>query len=471
MVMNEVRVSLYAYVAFQMWEAFVFLLAFAGGMIALEDAGLIVLSSYAEPVHFGFSAVLAFFWHRLLIGLDLYASQRLVRRDSEIVRVLFAVVLSAAFLALIGALMGGPINQAPFLIWFMLVAMVLIGAGRLVVRVTLRTARAFGRNLRFVVIVGTGPKAQALVRYIEDNPQMGFRVHAIFDVAQDLAKDPKTRGMQDLAQLLRREAVDEVLINLPMGSHYAEVGQVLTLCQCTGVSARLVSEILMPGSGLPKVEMVGNRACLHFCATPNWGWQGRAKRVFDLVGAGAGLLVLSPLLLAAAVMIRLDSKGPVLFTQTRVGKNRQHFRLYKFRTMVQDAEALQAALEAQNEASGPVFKIRRDPRITSLGHFLRKYSIDELPQLLNVLRGDMSLVGPRPLPLRDVERFDQDWYSRRFSVRPGLTCSWVLAGRSELEFEAWVRNDLDYIDRWSLQGDVMICLRTIPVVLRGAGAY
>jgi lipopolysaccharide/colanic/teichoic acid biosynthesis glycosyltransferase len=193
--------------------------------------------------------------------------------------------------------------------------------------------------------------------------------------------------------------------------------------------------------------------------------------MFDLFGASMGLLTLAPLLLTVAILIRRDSAGPILFTQTRVGKDRRPFKLYKFRTMVADAEILQSNLEALNEAGGPVFKIRNDPRITRLGHFLRRYSIDELPQLLNVLKGDMSLVGPRPLPLRDVQLFEEDWYNRRFSVRPGLTCSWVLAGRSELEFNAWVQKDLEYIDSWSLGRDVVICLRTIPLVLRGSGAY
>ena len=177
-----------------------------------------------------------------------------------------------------------------------------------------------------------------------------------------------------------------------------------------------------------------------------------------------------PLMLAAAAAIRLTSDGPVIYAQERYGLNRRRFRMFKFRTMVQDAERLQASLESQNEAEGPVFKIADDPRITPLGRFLRRTSIDELPQLFNVLRGEMSLVGPRPLPLRDVDALHATGDLRRFSVRPGLTCLWQISGRSGIGFDDWIRLDLQYIDRWSLPLDLRILVRTIPAVLRGTGA-
>ena len=168
--------------------------------------------------------------------------------------------------------------------------------------------------------------------------------------------------------------------------------------------------------------------------------------------------------------MRATSPGPALFAQERYGYRKRRFRMLKFRTMVADAERLQAGLEAQNEARGPVFKIARDPRLTRVGAFLRRTSLDELPQLWNVLRGDMSLVGPRPLPVRDVARFEEPWLMRRFSVRPGLTCLWQVGGRSDVGFDAWVALDLEYIDRWSLALDARILLRTVPAVLSGRGA-
>jgi lipopolysaccharide/colanic/teichoic acid biosynthesis glycosyltransferase len=171
-----------------------------------------------------------------------------------------------------------------------------------------------------------------------------------------------------------------------------------------------------------------------------------------------------------ALLVKLEGTGPVFFIQDRVGLNKRRFRMYKFRTMVDDAEKKQTDLESLNEADGPVFKIKNDPRITRVGKFLRKASVDELPQLLNVLKGDMSLVGPRPLPLRDYQGFDQDWVRRRFSVPPGITCLWQVNGRSSLTFREWMELDLQYIDHWSLWLDVKLIAKTIPAVWKGVGA-
>jgi lipopolysaccharide/colanic/teichoic acid biosynthesis glycosyltransferase len=181
--------------------------------------------------------------------------------------------------------------------------------------------------------------------------------------------------------------------------------------------------------------------------------------------------MLLPLFLAIAAVIKLNGSGPVFFTQSRVGQSKRPFKMYKFRTMVNNAEERLSDLEHMNEISGPVFKLKNDPRVTPVGKLLRKSSLDELPQLINVLRGEMSLVGPRPLPLRDYEGFSQDWQRRRFSIRPGLTCLWQIAGRSSIPFETWMQLDLQYIDRWSFWLDLQILMRTIPAVLRRVGAF
>lgn len=204
---------------------------------------------------------------------------------------------------------------------------------------------------------------------------------------------------------------------------------------------------------------------------PENDWRIVVKHGIDFFGALALVMLLSPVLIAVALAVRCTSAGPMIFKQTRIGLNKRPFTLFKFRTMVQDAEVRQEALEAQNEASGPVFKIRNDPRITSIGSFLRQTSLDELPQLFNVLRGEMSLVGPRPLPLRDVAGFREDWQRRRFSVLPGITCLWQLSGRSDISFEKWMELDLQYIDQWSLMLDFIILARTARVVIKREGAY
>jgi len=200
------------------------------------------------------------------------------------------------------------------------------------------------------------------------------------------------------------------------------------------------------------------------------GWQVPIKAILDKILSLILLLFLSPLFLFTAILIKITSAGPVFFVQERVGLNKRLFRVYKFRTMVKDAEQKQAKLENLNEVMGAAFKIKNDPRITKVGRILRKTSIDEFPQIINVLKGDMSLVGPRPLPVRDYNGFSEDWQRRRFSVRPGITCLWQVNGRHNVTFDEWMELDLEYIDKWSLLLDLSILIKTIPAVLRGSGA-
>src|SRR6202045_671475 len=200
------------------------------------------------------------------------------------------------------------------------------------------------------------------------------------------------------------------------------------------------------------------------------GWALLVKRILDIIISSGCIVFFLPLLLITAVLIKLTSAGPVFFIQKRVGLNKRVIKVWKFRTMVANAAQRQQALEHLNEVTGPVFKIMNDPRVTRLGKFLRKTSVDELPQLFNVLKGDMSLVGPRPLPVRDYEGFSEDWHRRRFSVRPGITCLWQVNGRTSIAFDQWMELDMQYIDRWSLWLDLKILAKTIPALLKGSGA-
>ena len=205
-------------------------------------------------------------------------------------------------------------------------------------------------------------------------------------------------------------------------------------------------------------------------ATPRQPVALLGKRVIDLVGAAVALVVLSPVCLIATILVKTTSKGPVFFAQERSGLNGRTFKLYKFRSMYRDAEARRASLASRNEMSGPVFKIKDDPRITPVGKWMRRFSVDELPQLWNVLAGDMSLVGPRP-PIPDEVKKYERWQRRRLSMKPGITCLWQVSGRNAIDFEDWMRLDLAYIDTWSLRLDVQILLRTVPVVLTARGAH
>jgi exopolysaccharide biosynthesis polyprenyl glycosylphosphotransferase len=205
-------------------------------------------------------------------------------------------------------------------------------------------------------------------------------------------------------------------------------------------------------------------------ARPAQLWPRTIKRLLDITVSAAALLLFSPILMISAAAIKLSSPGPIFFLQERMGLNKRRFKIFKFRTMVRNAEKMMPLYEKLNEVKGPVFKMRNDPRITRIGKFLRRSSIDELPQLLNVLKGDMSLVGPRPLPVRDYEGFNEDWQRRRFSVKPGITCLWQINGRSGISFDQWMLLDLQYMDEWSIWLDLKILAKTVPAVFRGEGA-
>jgi exopolysaccharide biosynthesis polyprenyl glycosylphosphotransferase len=242
-------------------------------------------------------------------------------------------------------------------------------------------------------------------------------------------------------------------------------------CEEQGIIVRVRTEMFNLQVARSYVDNLQGVPVLTIQSGPTDGWQLLMKRVIDIVGSAALLVALAPLFAIVTLLIRLDSPGPVFFTQERVGLNKRRFRILKFRTMVDGSDQQQHMLEHLNEVEGPVFKIKKDPRVTRLGRILRRFSIDELPQLVNVLKGDMSLVGPRPLPVRDVDRIDVQWHKRRFSIKPGITCLWQVNGRSNIGFNEWVRMDLDYIDKWSLGLDLLILMKTIPVVFKGPGAY
>src|SRR6266850_2662983 len=277
--------------------------------------------------------------------------------------------------------------------------------------------------------------------------------------------------MSELQSMLDTEPVDEVFVSLPMDKYGHVIEAIVQLCQEQGIVVRVQPDLSLRTFVKPYIGEFGGVPFVTVRSVPPDGWPLFIKRLIDVVGGAALLVGLAPLLAIAALLIKIDSPGPILFRQERIGLNKRRFQLLKFRTMVVGADQQQHGMEQLNEANGPVFKIKDDPRITRLGKFLRRYSIDELPQLFNVLNGDMSLVGPRPLPVRDVERINVQWHKRRFSVKPGITCLWQVNGRSDVSFEHWVQLDLEYIDKWCLGLDIKILIKTVPVVLRGSGAY
>jgi exopolysaccharide biosynthesis polyprenyl glycosylphosphotransferase len=275
-------------------------------------------------------------------------------------------------------------------------------------------------------------------------------------------------GLGDVPRLLREQVIDEVLFAVAR-EELERLEDLFLHCEEEGVRTRVQLQMFPHQDSQVFVEHLGAVPLLTFSTTPEDELRLFVKRLLDAVGAALLLILLSPLLLLLAALVRLSSPGPVLYRQERCGLGGRRFTLAKFRSMVADAEQRQAGLAAFNEADGPVFKMRNDPRVTPMGRWMRRLSLDELPQLWNILRGDMSFVGPRPPLASEVEQYER-WQRRRLRMRPGLTCLWALEGRSDLSFSRWMELDMAYIDNWSLWLDLKILLKTIPWVLLGRGA-
>ena len=323
-----------------------------------------------------------------------------------------------------------------------------------------------------ILFVGTGEAARELAEMIRSTRAGGLHLVG-FVGTSPAASLGKINGLPvwsvgDVPRLLREQVIDEVIFAVGR-EELGRLEDLFLLCEEEGVRTRVQLQVFPHQASQVFVEHFGSVPLLTFSTTPENELHLLLKRAFDLAGAAALLVLLSPLLALLAVLIKLTSRGPVFYRQARCGLGGRRFTLYKFRSMVADAEQRQAELAALNEADGPVFKMRNDPRVTPLGRWMRKLSLDELPQLWNVLQGDMSFVGPRPpLPL-EVEKYER-WQRRRLCMRPGLTCLWALEGRSELSFSRWMELDMAYIDNWSLWLDLKIFLKTIPRVLLGRGA-
>ncbi len=282
--------------------------------------------------------------------------------------------------------------------------------------------------------------------------------------------DIATQPVSDLVAALHEHSVTRVIFAAGHGQ-FDRVQAAIEACEIEGVEAWLMADFIRTAIARPVFDSLGERPMLVFRSTSDASWELLAKRVIDVVGAFCALTIMAPVFAAIAIGIKLTSPGPVLFRQQRGGLHGRPFSMFKFRSMVADAEARKSELDERNEMQGPVFKVDDDPRVTPLGRWLRRTSLDELPQFWNVLRGDMSLVGPRPLPLYEVEKFASRSQRRRLSVPPGITCLWQISGRNHItSFDEWVRLDLAYIDDWSLWLDIKILVRTIPVVLLGLGA-
>jgi exopolysaccharide biosynthesis polyprenyl glycosylphosphotransferase len=415
-------------------------------------------------------------WHMTFSMFGLYNSRRMLGRRADFIDSIFATSLGAFFFTMAALTFHIRMMSPRFLALFWATVTTGIVLQRFILRSVLERVRLRGRNLRHVLIVGTNSRALDFARKLEARPELGYHIVGFVDndwVGAEAAVASGYSVVSDfnsLSNVLRQTVVDEVILALPVASLHRHAARVASICEEQGITTRVLSNIFdLKLAQVRGEEFEGASLITNYIGISE-DWPFVAKRVLDVFISSILLVGLAPLFGIVALLIKLTSPGPVFFVQARLGYNKRRFKLYKFRSMAKDAEEKIVEIEHLNEASGPVFKIKNDPRVTTLGKFLRKNSIDELPQLLNVLKGDMSLVGPRPLPVRDYEGFSEDWHRRRFSVKPGITCLWQINGRSSIPFDKWMRLDLLYIDRWSLRLDLEILLKTIPAVWKSYGA-
>ncbi len=379
------------------------------------------------------------------------------------------VVLALATFVVLFFLRLPDVSRGLLLVLFPFQAFVTV-ASRAGLRAALHALRRGGRNLRFVVVIGDGEAAMRFAASLESQADLGLVVVGFLS-EQDVARSsrwPRLGGIDELPVVLTSRVVDEVAICLPF-DQWQRVQVLSAVAQEAGKIVRIPLELTPTAIGKGYVEELDGMPVLSLVTGPDRGIELFAKRAMDVAGSVIGIVVLSPILLGAAAAILLVEGRPILFRQPRAGLQGRPFSMVKFRTMIRDADAQRNALRAFNEVKGTAsFKMTNDPRITRLGRVLRRTSIDELPQLLNVLRGDMSLVGPRPHPFDDVAGYDA-WHRRRLSMKPGVTGLWQIGARQDDDFDRWVEKDLEYIDRWNLWLDLRVLVATVPAVLRAEG--
>lgn len=418
----------------------------------------------------------------LMLAFWIYILQRIVRYDenrfmgiwTQIMVLVKGVTACALVLWIASFVFDFETVSNVVIVFFWILSILFTTLCRLALNHILRV-RQSGFNTRHILFVGSDDKAVEFAKRIKSKQELGCEIAGFVRTPGHYGKEVKDSGhliLGDLSQfhtLIQDRVIDEIMICLPVKIFFGEIANLLILCQDQGVVARLaptLHDFDFPTNY--QIEQFEDRSIITFFRE-RLVWQLFWKRVTDLSVSLLLLPFILPLGIVVAILIKKTSAGPIFFIQERVGINKRKFGIIKFRTMHENADAMKDKLMHLNEASGPVFKIRNDPRITPLGRFLRKTSIDELPQIFNVIHGEMSLVGPRPPVPREVEEYD--WFDRkRLSVKPGITCLWQISGRSELSFEQWMELDRKYIREWSIWLDINILIKTIPVVLLRKGA-
>ena len=447
-------------------------------LFAYFVACLVRLTLIEEPIdlpsHLALMVALGPPWLLLLPFFGAYDSPRTTSRSEYLWSIVRAVATGVAVVVTGLFLLHVQHLSRTVIVVFTVLDVALLFAVRLWMIHYFRRSLDRMENFRRVLIIGTGPRAQRLAEALLQKSAWGIHIIGHLDpdparVGTRVLGSPVLGTLDDIPAVLRDHVIDQVLVAIPRDM-IGLVEKVARACEEEGIRHSMMADMFDVKSARIALVPFGSIPLLSFEPVFQDELRLLVKRMFDLAASLLVLPLLLPVLGLIACAIKLDSPGPVFFAQERVGYLKRRFRMLKFRTMVDGADKRQQEVEHLNEAAGPIFKITNDPRITRVGRFLRRTSLDELPQILHVIRGDMSIVGPRPMSLRDVDMFDQGIQRKRFSVKPGLTCLWQVSGRSLLPFAKWLELDLYYIEHWSLALDFRILLRTIPVVLRGTGA-
>lgn len=435
-------------------------------------------SNQFNPILLPFSEYLSYLilflpvWFFFLYATQSYENVLRQPLQRQLERIFYFLVMAVSAMGLTSYALKLEVSRPIFFAFFALMFLAL-PANRIILHWVLRSRNLNEHNRVHILIVGTDEKARKVGRVLDQSRKWGYRVVG-YVTANGPVSEKDLGGrllghLEDLPRLLQEDIfVDEIIFSTS-ARELADYEDIVRLCEDLGIRTRIAADLVPPGTATASLEFLDNLPLITFSVVPEHSLGIIFKRALDFSIAAAGLIALSPVMLLAAAAIRLTSPGPVFYRQVRCGLNGRRFLLTKFRTMIDGAEDKLWEIRHLNEMDGPVFKMKNDPRVTPLGRILRKSSIDELPQLWNVIKGEMSLVGPRaPLP-EEVEHYSIR-QRRRLSVKPGITCLWQVSGRNDISFQKWMEMDLEYIDNWSVWLDLRIILRTIPAVFTGRGA-
>ena len=427
------------------------------------------------PDLFGKIVIFSIIWVIILTKLDAYTYQRFTSLRREMKLVTKASLIGTLIILTANFILRFEYIPRSYIGIFFVMNFLSLTIEKIILFKVDKKIRERGEDRKKILVVGTGLRVETFIETVERN--LGWGLDIIGLVAEDRLMSEKELfgkkilgATKEMEEILHGNQVDEVII-CASGNELGriEFEEVFEVCEQEGVQIRVISDFLGKLTKKVTVDYVYGLSIISYLNAPHGEWALYLKRLIDILVSGIGLIILSPFFLIIGILIKLSSEGPVFYEWNVMGFNKKSFRSWKFRTMLANADKMKEKLTQLNEMNGPVFKIENDPRITRVGKFLRKFSLDELPQLWSALKGDMSLVGPRPAFPNELARYES-WHRRKLSIKPGITCLWQVKGRNKInDFNEWARLDLEYIDNWSLWLDVKILLKTIPSVFRGTG--